>query len=265
MNPLSYALRRIRQDIPPQILRLAFTKVTDSSYVIPVSVDSIIKEEVISDRVLLDCNLVGGAEVVIHLRSVPREQVEPGVHVYRIPKQLTQNRKILSALSVSFSMAGTSSMGRSYGPQDEVKNAARQMMSSNMSIELISDARCNVIGENVVMVEHADSYIGNIYLRCIIENDSNMNHLNPKSWDNFATLCVWACKGTIYNNTIVDLDRGYTVGGSEIGQYKNTIESYSDANETYRDYLKTTWAKTAIFNDPEMRDRLIRLVSGGGH
>lgn len=264
MNPLTYALKRIRQQIPREVLNLAFKQKTTTGFSIPVSVDSMIREQVINDMVLTDCNLTGGAEVVIHLRSTVRERVEPGVHVYRIPKQLTQNRKILSALSLSFSMSGTSAMGMNYGTNDEVLNVAKKQMASNMAIEPISDARCSVIGENVIMAEHADSYIGNVYLRCIIENDANMNHLNPKSWDNFGTLCVWAAKSCIYVNTIIDMDRGYIVGGSEIGQYKTTIENYSDANETYRDYLKTTWAKTAVLNDPEMRDRFIRLTSGQG-
>lgn len=265
MNAISYAIKRIRQDIPPQILTLAYTKTSATSFVIPVSVDSVIREKVIVDRVLVDANLVGGAEVVIALNSAIHEQVEPGIHVYRIPKVLTQHRSILSALSVSFTTASGGPVGYQYGVGDEIGNAAMQQMNSMMSIQALSDARCSIIGENVVMIEHADTYLGRLYLRCVIENDANMNHLSPRSWDAFATLCTWACKGDIYNDNIVDLDRGYTIGGSEIGQYKNTIDGWSDANETYRDFLKTTFAKVSVFNDPEMRDRLIRITSGGGH
>lgn len=265
MNPITYALQRIKQEIPSQLLSLAYTTPAAKMFAVPVSVDSVIKDRVINDRVLLDCNLVGGAEVVIPLNGVTHEQVQPGVHVYRIPKQLTQNRSILSALSIGFSNDNMGNVSHQYGAQDEVMNAYKQQMSSMMSIQLISDARCNVIGDNVIMAEHADFYLGRIYLRCVIENDSNMNHLNPRSWDNFATLCTWAVKGDIYINNVIPIDRGYMQGGSEIGVYKDIIDGYSDANETYRDFLKTTWSKTSVFNDPEMRERFIRLAAGGGY
>lgn len=265
MNPILYALKRIKQDIPSQLLELAYTEPAAQMFAIPVSVDSLIKDRVLIDRVLLDCNLVGGAEVVIALSSAVHEKVEPGVHVYRVPKQLTQNRIILSALSIAFSTEGYGHVNHQFGAQDEILNAAKQQLASNMSVQMISDARVSVIGENVIMAEHADSFLGRAFLRCIIENDANMNHLNPRSWDNFATLCSLAVKADIYVNNIVKLNMGYVIGGSEIGEYKNIIDGYSDANETYRDFLKTTWQKTAVFNDPEMRDRLIRITSGGMH
>lgn len=263
MNAITYALQRIRQDIPPQVLTLAFTEPAAKQFAIPVSVDSVIKERVLVERVLVDCNLVGGAEVVINLNSATHERVQPGVHVYRIAKQLTQNRNILSALNIGFTNDGMGNISHQFGMQDEVLNVAKQQLSSMLSIQIISDARVNVIGDNVIMAEHADFYMGRIYLRCVIENDSNMNHLNPRSWDNFATLCTLAVKSYIYMNNVVSLDRGYMQGGSEIGAYKDIIDGYSDANETYRDFLKTTWAKTSIYNDPEMRERLIRITSGG--
>src|SRR5699024_8504871 len=194
MNPITYALQRIRQSIPPQLLSIAFTEPSAKHFAIPVSVDSVIKEQVLISRVLVDCNLVGGAEIVIPLTNVHHERVDPGVHVYRIPKQLTQNRSILSALNIGFANDGQGNISHQFGLRDEVLNAAKQQLSSMMSIQIISDARCNVIGDNVVMAEHADYYLGRIYLRCIIENDANMNHLNPRSWDNFATLCTYAVK-----------------------------------------------------------------------
>ena len=69
MNPITYALSRIREEIPSQLLSLAFNETKLNTFAVPVSVDSIIKERVLVKRVLLDCNLVGGSEVVIALSS----------------------------------------------------------------------------------------------------------------------------------------------------------------------------------------------------
>lgn len=265
MNPIIYAVKRIRQDIPVDILTLAFRQSTPTGYAINTSTDSVIREVVINDMVLTDCNLVGGAQVVIPLAGCPYERIEPGVYVYTIPKERTQNRSILSALSVTYNNALSGYVNRSYNPTDEVHSALKQQMASISSVEAVSDARCSVIGNNVVMIEHADSYTGSLHLRCMIENDANMNHLSPRSWNNFATLCVYACKSIIYNKLIVALDRGYMEGGSEISVIRNIVEGYSDAGQTYRDYLTTTWMKTAAMNDPETRDRLMRITAGAGY
>lgn len=263
MNPVSYAIQRIKREIPAAILKTTFTDKHAAGYAIVVSVDSKIREEVINNRVMVDCNLIGGAEVTIALRNCKHEQVQPSVHVYTIPKDLTQGRAIISALSVAFANGGIAGNMAPFGVANEMQNAIQQQMSAISSIPYVSDARCSVIGENVVMIEHPDMSLGNLYLRCIIENDSHMQHLNSKSWPNFAKLCVLACKAEIYNRNVIQVDKAYMVGGQELGAYKDTIDRYSDADELYGEFLLTTWSKTAILNDPQQRQRFIRISSPG--
>lgn len=264
MSVLTYALSRIREEIPSELLEVAYNDKKNNRYNVPASIDSIIKEKVLVNKVMRDCNLGTGTEIIISLNSATHEQIDPGVHVYTIPKELTQHRSIMSALSIGFSNSNRGPVHNLSGSRDEILSAGRQQLSSLMSITPISDARVNMVGDNVIMAEHGDNYLGKLFLRCVVEYDSNMSSLNPRSWDNFGTLCVWACKADIYVNNILKLDRGYMTGGSEIGEYKNIIERFSDASETYRDYLNTTWKKVAALNDPEMRERLIRITAGNG-
>ena len=102
MNPLSYALNHLRQVIPAEILRQVFMSRVNYSFDLAVSLDTRIREEVLLPVVMLDCNLVGGLETWIRLAGMPREQVDPFTHIYRIPKTATQGRSIISALSVSY-------------------------------------------------------------------------------------------------------------------------------------------------------------------
>lgn len=261
MNAISYAISRIKQQIPQAVLKATFNDSHANNFAIAVSTDSKIREEVINNRVMVDCNLVGGAEVTIALRNCRHERVQPSVHVYTIPKDLTQGRTIISALSVAFANGGIAGNMAPYGVANELDNAAKMQVAAISSIPYVSDARCSVIGENVVLIEHPDMTVANLYLRCVIENDSHMQHLNAKSWPNFAKLCVLACKAEIYNRNVIQVDMGKMVGGQELGAYKDTIDSYSDMQEMYEEFLTTVWSKTAIMNDPQQRQRLIRITS----
>lgn len=263
MNPISYAIARIKQDIPDKVLRVTFANPNNGDTVIPISLDAKLREELIYARVLPDCNIIGGAEITVPLTTAMREEVSPGVYVYRIPKAVTQNRSIMSVLSVAFANAGIVGSTAPYGQTNELMDASLKMANAMKAISYQSDARCSLVGENTVMVEHPNMTVGNLYLRCVVENDSNMNHLNPKSWRNFAQLCILACKSEIYVRNVIQMDMAYLHAGQVLGAYKETVERYSDASELYQEYLATTWQKVSIMNDPEMYDRLIRMTSGG--
>lgn len=263
MNPISYAIARIKQDIPDKVLRVTFANPINGDTAIPVSLDAKLREELIFGRVMPDCNIIGGVEITVPLSASIREEISPGVFVYRVPKVLTQNRSIMSVLSVAFANAGIAGSTAPYGQTNALMDASMKMANAMMSIPYQSDARCSLVGENIVMVEHPNMTVGNLYLRCIVENDSNMNNLNAKSWRNFAHLCILACKAEIYTRNIIQMDMAYLHAGQVLGAYKETVEGYSDASELYQDYLATTWQKVSIMNDPEMYDRLIRMTSGG--
>ena len=57
-----------------------------------------IRELVIDARVLKDCDIVGGEQVLIELNGVMPQWVEPHSAVYHVPKALTRGRSITTAL-----------------------------------------------------------------------------------------------------------------------------------------------------------------------
>jgi hypothetical protein len=70
---------------------------------------------------------------------------------------------------------------------------------------------------------------------CRVAYDESMNHLNGSSIDAFAEMCVIATKMFIYNQLIIEIDRGYVEFGMDIVSVRQIIEPWSDLNDLYRE------------------------------
>jgi hypothetical protein len=55
---------------------------------------------------------------------------------------------------------------------------------------------------------------------------------------------------------------GYLVGGKELGPFKDVIESYSDAEQQYWDYLNNVWGAVQFMNSNENYVEFIRSLVG---
>jgi hypothetical protein len=265
MNPISYAIDQVMLKIPRDVLDRAFLYDLPYARAIPTSVAARIREQVVERRVMVDCNLVGGMMVEIPLyKDVEVERIDAYNTVYRIPKTLTQGRKITRALSLVFgegSVLGTAQMGMRRG--NPMLDGAAGILSSHMPIPNVSTAYVSVIGENVILVRENYSLPKNVFLRCWIENDDNMNHLEPTSYQNFAKLVLYATQSYVYNQLVVALDRGAISAGSELGRIRDIIDGFSDAEENYETFFKEVWRKTALFNDKNAKMRHLKRITGG--
>lgn len=265
MTPITKALDEIKNRIPRAILEVVFDTRTWASKNIPISIDEQIMLKVIRPRVMVDIDLVGGIEARISLDGLPQIQTNDYTIVVRIPKEKTQGRSISSVLNLTFSDPhaisnfGTASLSNN----SFMLNAAQGLVDAHGAIPNASAGRCQLIGDNVVMVSELYLMPANAYLRCILANDSQLSHLQMASYPAFADLCVMAVKAYIYNEHIVKMDMGELRGGQSIGVFKSIIESYADQDELYREYLKGPWRRVAKMNDMESWDRIIRSrVSG---
>lgn len=266
MNPITKALQDLRYAIPKEILEKTFISKQYGTFNSPVSLDARIREEVIEKRVLVDCNLVGGTQISIPLDGLPREQVDYFTYVYRIPKNRTQGRSIVRTISVSFgqgNIVGHTNLG--FQGSNPMLDAMNQVMTSHQPIPQVSTAYATLVGENTVAIVDSIALPSNIFLRCWIENDENINHLSTTSYDNFSKLVELAVKSYIYINNQIPIDQNVIFAGHQLGRFKEIIDEYRDAEENYRDYLKTVWKKTALLNDYNSKRRHIAMLTGGGH
>ena len=278
MNPITYAIDRIiKSGIPKPILNLMFLSRYARDYYTLDTLQSKIREEVIDSRVLVDCNLVHGTDMTIPLVKCEKLTGNYYSAVFRVPKELTQGKRIVSVIDLTAasgtvitadaSMTATSSgmytaTMANYTTMGAVMGAARQMQRSVMPIQVVSNALVYLVGDNTVLIKDSVIIPSTQHLRVVVENDENMNHIQPAYYPTFYDLVLTAVKAYIYNNLVVEQDNVFIMSGGEMNKFKEIVDSYSDMEELYAEKLEA-WYKSALLNDPESFKQHYQMSSGG--
>lgn len=264
MNPVDYALGELKRRIPKQILEACFVETRGFGELwnkMPVSIDYRIREEVIESRVLVDANLMGGQDTHISLDGVPPEYLPDNRTLWRIPLEKTDNKRIVVADSIVQSSTQNGGSVATLGSDGSmVAGAARGLYTSHAPIANISSAQIRLVGENVVLADELYPYTPNLMLKCTLENDVDLNNLTRRAYPKFAKLVELAVKSHLHNELSIAINLSEITAGQELGSFSNFIEEYADAEEMYQEYLTTTWAKVAIFSDPESKRRHLEML-----
>lgn len=265
MNAISMAVNHVKHTIPREILETVFINRNSSLRQTPITVDAHIINEVIRARVLPELNLTSGAEIFVPLQGIAPERVNMYTSVYKIPKSRTGGRSITSALNVTFSdPTATSNAGVATGCMStEMLTTGQAMIDAMGTIPITSTAHVQLVGENTIMVRDTIMLPANIYLRCIVENDSNLSHLQIRSYRAFFKLVEFATKAFIYNTHIIPMDIGELYGGQNLGRFKEVVDSYSDSEELYQTHMTEVMAKVMMMNDEEQYTRHLKMLTGG--
>ena len=263
-SAIQNAIEDIRFKIPIELLNFTYlSKSIGYNLSHAYSLDERVRDEVIHRKVLKDCNLIGGTEIMIPVHMHLQQRLDINKAVYYIPKEYTNGRSITSALSVSY-YAGAPQLQHAHSHQQNlVMGTVSALWHSNTPVPQVSTARVSLVAENTVYVEDAERIPDVVYLRAWVENPVDMSHLKLPAHRNFSRLCLYATKADIYNKNYVKMGEAYLDGGSEISQYRDIVESYSDAIDMYEDYFDQVWGKVSRFTDKESQRRSIRLGLGG--
>jgi hypothetical protein len=233
--------------------------------------DEEINFKVIRPRILPAMNLVGGELAIIPLDGLQPQYLDQYSMVYRVPRIKTQNRTIFSVHSVSYlpyvNGLGGSTLG--FGgvapsSMSEIPNTAMRIMDSHSGVPPMSNARVELIADNTLLIHDQFRTTQVYFLRCILANDDNLSNISPRSYLNLAKLIEFGVKSYIYNTLIIKLDRGYLEGGQELGGIKVYVESLSDMEQLYQDWLQGEWRRTAFMNDTDSYVRFIRAQLSAG-
>lgn len=266
MDVISKSIADIRFKIPRQILEAVFINRLNQWRRSQYNVDQLILDLVVKPRVLVDCNLTGGNEVYISLAGIPVERINDYTIVYRIPKDKTQGRSILSVKNITMSdMNRSAGYGATMagGSTGNILSAGGAVMDAMSGIPAISTANVRLIGENIVMCSDAQTMPLNSYLRCVLEHDETMSHIQPRSYLYFSKLIEYAVKAYIYNEIVIDMGSAMLSGGQDLGVFKDIVDGYADSNELYETHLREVITKVQFMNDSTMMTRHIRLLVGG--
>lgn len=268
LNPITRAVAEIHFRIPREILNEVFKPLNYSWQTTVINVDEQIINQVIRPRILIDCNLVGGVEVLIPLMNVPSYSENNYTTVFHIPKSMTQGRSITAVLSYSYM---TPSLMAAMNSNLNVPDCGRsslvltgQAMYDSFNLSAMpSTARIDLIAENTVMIKDTNNTSGTGVLRCVVSNDENLSNLQIRAIPYFVKLCELGVKSFIFNKYAIYMDEATVRGGFQIGRFKEIIDGYSDAEQMYQEYLLATWKRVAFMNDTETHTRYLRSLIGG--
>jgi hypothetical protein len=143
-----------------------------------------------------------------------------------------------------------------------VLEAAAGLMQSNAAWTQVQTAYCTLVAENTVMVTNMNRVPGIAYLRCLVSHDPNLANIPTHYSEVFSELCTLATKAYIYTNSIIPLDEGVISGGASLGRIREVVDSFADAGQMYREFLKERWRKAGIMANTAQHRRILRHTVG---
>ncbi len=263
-NAVQRALLQLHYTIPKELLYETFVNNQNTYRDETISLDERIKNIIIRSRVNVDCDFVGGNLIFIYIGDLFTEYVNPYTAIVRIPKSKTGGKTIISVLSVyNILEVGMATPGAA-NPfiENNLVLAGNAMMNAMASAPAIISAYLELIGENTVLIRQNTTLTNMNFIRCVLSNDEDMSNLQIRSILQYAKLVELAVKSYIYNFWVVKIGMGFLVGGKELGPFKDVVESYSDAEAQYQDYLVNTWGAVQFMNSNENYVEFIRALVG---
>ena len=256
---------------PKQVLEYGLGHLRDNQ---GETLEEVIYREVYLNIFLLDLQgISGGEEMTIDVSNLEFKPMLNNYYIVKIPKFMTNNKTIIDALSLTFGIpAGMFGLGLGGGNpitpvmwQGNVNanvEAANRLIGSVDTVPMMGTSRLRVVGENIIRIGETIPRFDNLWLRCNVAYDENLQNLNSTSIETLFRAFCFLLKSVIYNEKIVTMDKGVLHMGMDLGAIKNIIDGYSDAGETYADLLKTEIRSLLIISDPDKYRAAIETAVG---
>lgn len=265
MNAIDFAVNEVKRKIPAEILYAAMTYGEDPNLVALSSLEEKLTLQIIRKRVLLTCNVIGGIKYFVPISQINPTYFENMYTVYRIPPEMIMHKQIISALMLAYmplsgmngglnsGYAGNGAITAPGAPDmfshTPLMNVASRIGSAAGANGVLTNTNLELVAHNTVAVYANYRTLSNFGMWVMLENDSNLNNLPPRSYQMLGRLCELATKSYIYNKLIIPINSGYLLGGQDLGVFKSIIEGYSSAEEDYQTYLTEVWGKVLFHSD----------------
>ena len=260
MNKL---MSEIHFQIPREILNLAFKNTNYYNNTVN-GIDDTIMTNVIRKRLMVDLNLSSQETLVVELANCELLFHDTVKTAFHIPKSLTDGRSIVSVLSMlsGYHMHGDSMLTNHQLTGSSVLDNSINLMNSLDNVNIRQTARIDLIGENTILIDQGMLDNLAINVSVIVENEDNLNNINPRAFGKLAHLAVLVTKAYIYNSMVVQINKGVLYNGHELGIIKDIVDEYKDAEEAYREYYDTVWKKVAFMQNEKSMDKFITSMFG---
>jgi hypothetical protein len=246
-STLTYALSYVRQNIPEELLDLAFKPTKFNT-----TIEQRIISEIIEGPILLDTNLVGGKRRDIFLQSnwimeLRRTQAFhiTGIGVegcyYLIPPEAREHRNLSSVIGISsFSGGSVSGSNIGMGQGGSYGNTANGMLSQMLNTRTMAQyapmPQATLEGTNIIRF-YPEVPADGVAVSVMLEYDAEFLNMNTSAIMAMQKLCLCAVQRYIATRLRVPIDETEVVAGMEIGIIKELVVQYSEKAEQYHELL----------------------------
>ena len=264
-STMTYVLSYISQNIPPEILQLAFKPRKFNT-----TVDQRILSEIVEGPILLDTNLIGGKRRDIYLNAswqmdLPRGDINglmgTGLEgtFYKVPPEAREYRNISSVLGPTSYIGGAlPGTGVNFSGNGGFGNTANGMLSQMMGTHTFAQypvlPQATLEGTNIIRL-FPDILTDGIAISIMLEYDSEFLNMNQSAIHAMRNLCLCATQRYIATQLRVSIDETEVVAGMEIGVVKEIVVDYQQKGEQYPELLMKL--KGAMHYDSRSNSRLI--------
>lgn len=227
-NAIEVAKKYILMEIDNDVLQYAFAKRVGSQM---VSAISVLENTVIRNNVIADLNLLDGEEKKVPVSNCILKYNRSGTMLLEVPKNLLNNRPILSAdylISAPLAGFGAPSMGGTSG-------LLKRMFNTVSTPPVDSNARIDVVSENLIKLEGVEFLDPYSMLSVRVQNNPNLSNLPATTHVKFAELCELAVQKWIYTHKRKEINTNVLTGGAELVELKTIVDEWSDSKEAYRE------------------------------
>lgn len=243
MSAIDAALRKIRRDIPLPILNAAFIDDKQRLFGSPSSVDNEIVQKVLRAIVIPDISQFGQyIEVDMTTCRYEQDPLDQFKRIYYLDERATGGRRVIaahlavtpiSASSYQLPPPGTYMSGATSG----VISSTQKVVDSNSALPRLSSSECVPVGPNAIEIRDPGMYSYLTKLMAKMEFSEDLNEIKPAFYPLISTLAVWAVKQYVYNQLSLDLDVARLENGVSFDRFKDIVDEFRDAGQTYDDYL----------------------------
>lgn len=269
---IGHAVQLIFERIPKPILIRTFMPETYGTYYREVNIEDRIADLVIRKQVIRDCSLRAGQAMTLPVAPnwIVRYE-DPPRTIIKVPMQARQNLPMVSVLSVGYSNIGTAYSG--YLPPNglipvggsQMQNYAMKAMDSASAIMSLTSTSVSITpdGGSIIVLD-APRITQALQAEVILGYDDQISSLSPRNYDLFGKICLAATKMYIFNNLVVDMDRGEISGGADLGRFTEMVNKFESAEEEYDRLLNEEWYAAEMYSNPITKQQYIQSMIGPG-
>ncbi len=247
-------LKKLYNKIPPELLDLAFEPKKEFR-----TLDALVKEKVIVDTVLVDCNLYAGKlkkitleeEWLIDIDSSRHYNALSGTYaIYKIPLDLRENRDIGHVIDLAFPSQWIAAATHPFQTQQgrSVSNGMSELLSSYTHTPAHNTPTPILRDNNIIELSPPTGMLHVDYLLTVmLKYDDNFSNISSNMVNPLFACVHYAAQLYIYNKLRIQLNQGFLTGGQQLDAIKQIVDGYSDAEERYEEAL-LDWKGSSFFD-----------------